>query len=630
MNIYLLRLEQMRTAKMVGEGSVHPLVQRLFRELSRFCGRYQLAGRAEHCTATSVVHLATDLDGTAVAIKFMKTRAQLKVEVESRELLVGDEEDKLVVALRAHTADEHLGKSAAKFRAEAQKLGYGPHGIVMEAMDRNLAVATLQESFSLTQVSDIMRAVVQCVDGLHQRARRIHGDLKQANIMRTKNGRRWKLIDMDCSSKLGQKVNTRASMAYCAPELARHIFLPDKVPCPIAHPSLDVWAIGVILFELLSQNVLFPRNDRTHKIEDVAARQQLCMWLCPTREMLQRMLTQISGDASSGRISRHKSSFISRLKSAKMPVNNSMKVRTHRRSPSQHRQKFILSKGKSADALQAPVNHDEDKGNVPRHAVNLVQWCLQGNPDDRPSVKQLLSHPFLNWRHICWEHGRKHSTVVTMTGENLRQRTHAFISHFQVEAAGEANRIFEALGDGGATGWLDMQADDLTEAGMRAGVENADIFVLLLTSKVLTRPFCLKEFEWALSANKPIVILVEEDARFFPWSYADWKRNKVWDKTNRQWVPAVPAPEAASTWIKLELVDGRPVWLNTTTGKSQMSDPAQDAVAAARGRAGTYDAMADHPAHKRIRDKVLCSIQSRKCMIVSLTPAMCIIFGKTF
>ena len=103
---------------------------------------------------------------------------------------------------------------------------------------------------------------------------------------------------------------------------------------------------------------------------------------------------------------------------------------------------------------------------------------------------------------------------------------------------------------------------------MRAGVENADIFLLLLTSNALTRHFCLKEFEWALAANKPIIILVEEETRFFPWNYSEWKQNKIWDKTHRQWIPAVAAPEAASTWKKfLSQEDGSPAWLNTATGE---------------------------------------------------------------
>ena len=45
---------------------------------------YQLAGRAEHCTETSVVRLARDLNDKPVAIKFMTNLAQFKIEVESR------------------------------------------------------------------------------------------------------------------------------------------------------------------------------------------------------------------------------------------------------------------------------------------------------------------------------------------------------------------------------------------------------------------------------------------------------------------------------------------------------------------------------------------------------------------
>ena len=176
---------QVRTAKMVGECSIYPKVQRLFKGVMRLCGRYELASRAEHCTDTSVVRLGTDMEGDAVAIKFMKSREQLELEVESRTSLFGSEKDNTVVAMVAHTNDGELDQS--QFMVDARELGYAnfPHGIVMEAKDRNLAVATLQESLSPDQISDIIRAVVQCVGQLHQHAGRIHGDLKQANIMRT-------------------------------------------------------------------------------------------------------------------------------------------------------------------------------------------------------------------------------------------------------------------------------------------------------------------------------------------------------------------------------------------------------------------------------------------------------------
>ena len=57
----------------------------------------------------------------------------------------------------------------------------------------------------------------------------------------------------------------------------------------------------------------------------------------------------------------------------------------------------------------------------------------------------------------------------------------------QVEGAGEANRVAQALEAVGSTAWVDMMASDLTVAGMKAGVHNAQVLVLLLTINVLTR-----------------------------------------------------------------------------------------------------------------------------------------------
>ena len=58
---------------------------------------------------------------------------------------------------------------------------------------------------------------------------------------------------------------------------------------------------------------------------------------------------------------------------------------------------------------------------------------------------------------------------------------------------------------------------------MRQGVFDSDVFVLFLTNSVLSRTYCLKEISWAIEFRKPIVILVEEEARFFEWKYDRWK-----------------------------------------------------------------------------------------------------------
>ena len=60
---------------------------------------------------------------------------------------------------------------------------------------------------------------------------------------------------------------------------------------------------------------------------------------------------------------------------------------------------------------------------------------------------------------------------------------------------------------------------------MRQGVFDSDVVCLFLTNSTLSRDFCLKEIKWAMEFGKPIVILVEEEARFFAWSPDRWRTN---------------------------------------------------------------------------------------------------------
>ena len=48
-------------------------------------------------------------------------------------------------------------------------------------------------------------------------------------------------------------------------------------------------------------------------------------------------------------------------------------------------------------------------------------------------------------------------------------------------------------------------ARDLTVGGMRQGVMDCAVFVMLLTARVLSRLFCHKELGWAIEFGKPIV-----------------------------------------------------------------------------------------------------------------------------
>ena len=68
----------------------------------------------------------------------------------------------------------------------------------------------------------------------------------------------------------------------------------------------------------------------------------------------------------------------------------------------------------------------------------------------------------------------------------------------RVQASGDVGTLCFFLEQLGLRAWRDMNADDLTEKGMRQGVFDSDVFVLFLTNSVLSRIFCLKEIQWAI------------------------------------------------------------------------------------------------------------------------------------
>ena len=102
----------------------------------------------------------------------------------------------------------------------------------------------------------------------------------------------------------------------------------------------------------------------------------------------------------------------------------------------------------------------------------------------------------------------------------------------QSEASGDVGTLFLLLERLGLHGWRDMNADDLTEEGMRQGVYDSDVFCLFLTNSVLSRTYILKEITWAIEFGKPVLMIVEADARFFAWDSARWMKDLAVRKAN--------------------------------------------------------------------------------------------------
>jgi len=204
-------------------------------------------------------------------------------------------------------------------------------------------------------------------------------------------------------------------------------------------------------------------------------------------------------------------------------------------------------------------------------------------------------------------------TRCVLHAKDKNSSTDAFISHMQVQANGEAVRLAQMTKHLGGLPWLDMKATNLTSEGMKCAVRNSKAFVLLLTSDVLTRPFCLLEINTAIDAGIPIIILREDDKRFFPWDFNEWKANKVWDKEQRGFVTI---KQDTTEWkeVRFRQSSGTDtVWYNTKTGDIQVAAPAvvKAAVSGTHGAKGPYDAMdsgdslAVRKLIERHRDKML-------------------------
>ena len=86
-------------------------------------------------------------------------------------------------------------------------------------------------------------------------------------------------------------------------------------------------------------------------------------------------------------------------------------------------------------------------------------------------------------------------------------RYHAFMSHAQMDASGTANTLFFAYESFGLHNWIDMRQEDLTLQGMRQGVCDSDVFLVILSEKVLSSWFCQQELLCAIENKKKIQIV---------------------------------------------------------------------------------------------------------------------------
>lgn len=270
-----------------------PKCKQLIQTHLHFYGRYELKpGPAEHQSATCIVRLAVDYSDQhrPVALKLMRNRDQFLRELSIR-TMGGLSEDYVIGIIRHHDGDED-----EKFLAETKrKKGYDGYRycLVMSAADRNLAAVLSHEHIAgkdWESIKTIARQITHCLGYMHSKEL-IHGDIKPLNIMR--QAANVKLIDLDASASFKadnqQYSGAKFSSAYIPPELlyqpigigsaaAVKVVILDEQGKPVfnlmpydpvpAAPSHDMWALGVVLFQMCTGETLFHTNDEDNMDEE--------------------------------------------------------------------------------------------------------------------------------------------------------------------------------------------------------------------------------------------------------------------------------------------------------------------------------------------------------------------------
>lgn len=171
----------------------------------------------------------------------------------------------------------------------------------------------------------------------------------------------------------------------------------------------------------------------------------------------------------------------------------------------------------------------EDRPFAAEDCRALIEWLLQGDPRDRPTMEQVLDHRFLkegslqpcSAKRPCQEQGRLEGPCGAEPGERCKvaRKYRCFISHYQAEASGEAGNLWSHLKLLGIQAWRDVNQRNIVLEAMLQGVRDSDCVVVLLTNATLSRSYCLKELREAFKIRKPIYVVQEKESRFWPWDH---------------------------------------------------------------------------------------------------------------
>jgi serine/threonine protein kinase len=138
--------------------------------------------------------------------------------------------------------------------------------------------------------ASIFRQIIQAISYLHQN-RTVHHDIKPMNILLTEKGKA-KISDFGMSSSFESAENFYASAAYQAPEIFDGDYCDDLHSPQFDASKIDVWSLGVSLFESVFGILPFQGDDIFQIISSIQSHPLSFPFDCSNefQDLLQQML----------------------------------------------------------------------------------------------------------------------------------------------------------------------------------------------------------------------------------------------------------------------------------------------------------------------------------------------------
>ena len=411
-----------------------------------------------------------------IALKFLKDKTNFVREKESRKLLSNAVTTHILSECEFHEVTEEKTSTAPSWR----DVGVKEYCIAMPAADRSLSDVIYSEYIAGKNLIEVKSAATQIARGLRDmhEAELIHCDIKPRNILRT--GLKWQIIDFDAAAKKGTKLDRscKHSSGYVPPEMARLLFekrstrdaeevsvsesksgesknAPPSSSLPelstiAATPSYDVWSFGVVLYQLCTGESLFTLDLNSDNLTKEDEKKKLMEW-------------------------------------------TSMNVETFR-------SKIFRERRESSDI----------SGDTVEDAQDLIAWCLEGKPEERPNMEEVLNHPFLKSDRTKGQRSMKHVQTKGFFLSHYPKTAGAGVEELEQSVDQVANLLYFPSSKFRLHVWLNNKYKNSLEDSWTArmkGIRECECFVLVLSDGVFSHDWCTKEINEAQRLGKKFMLI---------------------------------------------------------------------------------------------------------------------------